>query len=517
MMSKKSLSYLMLILFVIAVAQSAVAEGNSGKTTKGSVALWGRFEAFVRNARPYSDPYRDISLNVSFTRPDGSTVKFWGFHDGADVWRIRFMPGQLGTWHYEAQFSDGALGIEGSFECETSGLPGMLTVDPDNPLWFGYSTGRPLLLRSLHVGDRFFADNWSDAKRTAFLDWAGKQGYNMLSVASHYLNRESEGRGEGWDTPDLWPPNPAEFGKLETILDDLSERRIMVFPFAGFFGRDSDFPRSAADQELYVRYVLARLGSYWNILLNVAGPEPNQGKKHFLSEDDVGRLGGLIKRLDVFGHPLSVHNATGDDPYKDSAWSTYGTLQGPKTVDRARLSSVLLGNHHPGKPLYAQETLWAGNKYHKELHSNTDLRKNVFVIQMSAAVLNFGDMEGNSSSGFSGSLELEQRNQDRHDIIKRVWDFFETVPFQTMKPRQDIVDQGYCLADPGREYLVYLESGGTVSVKVENGPYRVQWINAKDTNDLRFGGSTPNGTDLKAPEDGDDWLLRLRKRSRISR
>ena len=46
---------------------------------------------------------------------------------------------------------------------------------------------------------------WPQERRVAFFDWVEAQGYNMLSVASHYLNRESEGRGEGWDTPDLWP------------------------------------------------------------------------------------------------------------------------------------------------------------------------------------------------------------------------------------------------------------------------------------------------------------------------
>ena len=53
--------------------------------------------------------------------------------------------------------------------------------------------------------------------------------------------------------------------------------------------------------------------------------------------------------LIVFGHLLSVHNRTGDDAFKDSAYTSYGTLQGPKTLDRKKLSRVLLKNHHPGK------------------------------------------------------------------------------------------------------------------------------------------------------------------------
>src|SRR5688500_2204300 len=133
-----------------------------------------------------------------------------------------------------------------------AGLPGPLGKDRSNPIWFGFRDGRQLLVRSFHVGDRFFAANWDDPvredgeKRTAFLDWAQRHGYNMLSIASHYLNREVEGRGQGWDTPDLWPLDAAEYRKAEGVLDDLARRQILVYPFAGFFGRDSDFPRDPA-------------------------------------------------------------------------------------------------------------------------------------------------------------------------------------------------------------------------------------------------------------------------------
>jgi hypothetical protein len=92
-----------------------------------------------------------------------------------------------------------------------------------------------------------------------------------------------------------------------------------------------------------------------------------------------------------------------------------------------------------------------------------------------------------------------------------VWDYFETVPFYRMSPRQDVVTSGFCLAEEGREYLVYLPTGGAVSVKVEParpGGYAVKWVNARDTKDVRDGGVTAAGENLRAP-DGHDWLLRL--------
>lgn len=299
------------------------------KQPMSTVGQWERFEVSLTNMRSYQDPYRDVQLNVVFIKPGGSKVSFWGFYDGGRVWKIRFMPDILGHWQYSAAFSDGAPGISGNFWVVKSNVPGILIAEKSNPIWFS-SSEKHTLIRGFHIGDRFFASNWPDRKRKEFLDWINKQGYNFLTIASHYLNREEEGRGKGWETPKLWPLNAAEYQKMEKILDDIERRQIYVYPFAGFFGKNSNFPKESSDQELYVRYTIARIGSYWNLVFNVAGPEPNLKNTWMLSKD-VERLGRLIKGLDVFGHMLTVHNATGDDPYRDSDWTTFGTLQGPKT------------------------------------------------------------------------------------------------------------------------------------------------------------------------------------------
>ena len=128
---------------------------------------------------------------------------------------------------------------------------------------------------------------------------------------------------------------------------------------------------------------------------------------------------------------------------------------------------------------------------------------------MSAAAINYADMDGNSSTGFSGSMDLSDRNQANHDIVRKVWDFFETIGFYRMSPSHRTVDTGFCLADEGRRYLVYLDNGRTVNVSVRSGRYRVTWINARDTSDRRHAGTTNDGRNLSAPNTGDDWLLLL--------
>ncbi|MFH1718043.1 MAG: DUF5060 domain-containing protein [Planctomycetota bacterium] len=498
-------------VFLFFVVACLLRSGNCKVLTDISVGRWACFEASVRNAVGYPDPYADVTLSVTYRSPDGRDIEFWGFYDGGQTWKIRFMPDRIGTWKFDAAFSDGSEGISGTFQCVPSDIPGMICVDEANPTWFGYKGGKHVLIRSFHVGDRFFAENWPTDKREAFLDWFEIRGYNMLSVASHYLNRDAKSRGRGWKTPDLWPLNAVEYRKTEAILNELAARRIMVYPFAGFFGQSSGFPTDQAEQVRYIKYTLARLGPYWNILFNVAGPEPILKPDAFqnaMTAIDINRLGRKIKELDIFAHPISVHNPSGDDPFKNEDWLSFVTLQGFKGTNLPEISGALLRNHHKAKPLYAQEVFWPGNKYH-DIHSEVDIRKKAFVMIMSGAAINYADMNGDSSSGFSGSMDLAERIPVRHDIIGKVWDFFETIPFYRMSPSRQIVDSGFCLAEDGRFYLVYLAGGGAVDVDVKKGSYKVTWINAQNTSDRRHVATTNGGKNLSAPEDGDDWLLFL--------
>ena len=485
------------------------------------VKQWDRFELAVENDRHYRDAYRDVALTVTVTKPNGELQDFWGFYDGGSTWRFRYMPDQLGTWSYRGSFSDGSVRVSGEFECIESDIPGMIGAYGANPAWFGYRGGAATLLRSFHVGDRYFAANWPDSERAKFLDWAGTQGYDTLSIASFLLNRNSEGRGAGWQTPALWPLKPAEFQRLETMLDELARRRFVVFPFAGFFGRTSDFPLARGDQELFIRYVLARLGPYWNLLFNVAGPEPLLRPDDFkciMMWDDLERLGRMIKTLDPFEHAITVHNRTGDDLFRDEDWIDFGTIQGPKTTDQVKLGERHALNHHREKPMYSQETLWSGNKLHPD-YSDDDVRKNAFVMLMSAAAINFsdngppaGEGKGLSSDGFSGTLALDDRYQDRHDIVRRAWDFFETTSYWELTPRSDLVSHGWCLADEGKRYLVYLTESKPVDVLVgtaDGREYSVTWTDAVDAAKTTDGGTTSDGRRLTPPAGVGDCFVEI--------
>lgn len=478
------------------------------------IPRWGTFEASIENPKDYTDPFRSVELKLDFHAPDGRRIRFWGFYDGNRIWRFRCMPDQLGVWVFNAEFSDGSVATSGSFECVESDIPGLIHKDEENPFWFGYKGGRHVQIRSFHVGDKFFAANFPDAERDGFLDWLQAQKYNTLSIASHLGNRQSRGRGLGWETPSLWhhgEPDPNAYATMERILDVLARRRILVYQFAGFFGRAASWPAETRDQILYIKYTIARIGAYWNILFNVAGPEPILPVNPFMLKSEVDRLGYLIRKFDVFDHLLSVHNATGRNRYEYEDYLNYITLQGPKTIDRRQLAKELAQSHQMDKPLYAQETLWPGNSVGHPPYSLEDIRKNAIVLIMSGAAINFGDFNGESSSGFSGTLDQKDCRPERHGAIRAVWDFFEDVPFYRMLPDTTATDTGYCLAEKNVRYLCYLESGGPVRISIPAGSWYGTWIKAADPSIRKTTTITP-GASIVAPNDCDDWFLDIEKR-----
>ena len=82
-----------------------------------------------------------------------------------------------------------------------------------------------------------------------------------------------------------------------------------------------------------------------------------------------------------------------------------------------------------------------------------------------------------------------------------------------MVPRDDLSSTRYCLADPGREYLIYLPEGGVVSVDLSggDGTFDAEWFNPNGgtfhSGERAVGGGRRSFT---APFEGDAVLYLVR-------
>ena len=122
----------------------------------------------------YTNPYdaREITLQGTFTGPDGEGITVPGFWDARDAWRIRFTPDLEGAWHYALTLTDAngtSTPAEGAFTVTPSDLHGWLQpgnwVNPDySGHYFVYHDGTPFYGvghgDALNIlADRFDAEN----------------------------------------------------------------------------------------------------------------------------------------------------------------------------------------------------------------------------------------------------------------------------------------------------------------------------------------------------------------------
>jgi hypothetical protein len=94
-------------------------------------------------------------------------------------------------------------------------------------------------------------------------------------------------------------------------------------------------------------------------------------------------------------------------------------------------------------------------------------------------------------------------------------DFFTSFEWWKLDPHDELVDSGdFCLAEPGRLYVVYLPMAGKVTVKLEPGHYQATWFNARSGKSTTLPvANGPKWTSPAAPDSGD-WALLLKRTDR---
>jgi hypothetical protein len=104
---------------------------------------------------------------------------------------------------------------------------------------------------------------------------------------------------------------------------------------------------------------------------------------------------------------------------------------------------------------------------------------------------------------------LDPRWEPARQAMGHTRRYAERIDLAAMEPRGDLASSEYCLANPGKEYLVYLPDGGEVEVELTaaEGPLAVEWMHPVDGT-IAPGGMIAGGAPrlLTAPFAGDAVL-----------
>lgn len=296
----------------------------------GSVEQWGVFEASLAGPAE-GNPFTEVELSATFTQGD-RRVKVRGFYDGEGVYKVRFMPDRLGEWRYRTESNRAPLdGQCGAFECcaPSGGNHGPVRVA--ETFHFAYADGTPYR----PIGTTCYMWTQAEPARQAqTLATLRESPFNkvrmcVLPKRGHRPGADSPaaypflGRPEEWDFTRLVPAWFAGFERCVAGLGKLGIEAdvILHHPYDdGVLGIDRI---CGADDDRYVRYLVARLAAHRNVWWSLANEYDFIKTK---TESDWDRLFGIVQAEDPYRHLRSIHN--GEVLYNYTLpWVTHASLQ----------------------------------------------------------------------------------------------------------------------------------------------------------------------------------------------
>lgn len=323
---------------------------------------WGLYEVALPGPAD-GNPFTDVDLAATF-RHGAEQVDVRGFYDGEGIYRLRFMPDQVGDWSYVTHSNRPDLdGKTGAFTAvpPTGGNHGPVRVR--NTYHFGYADGTPYW----ELGTTCYA--WvhqSEALEQQTLATLSTAPFNKIRFCVfpkwYEYNRSEPIFYPYVGTPpnrwDFTRFNPAFFRHFEKRIADLEalgiQADIILFhPYdQGHWGFDR---MGAANDDRYLRYVVARFSAYRNVWWSMANEYDFVKTK---TEADWDRLFQIVQREDPYHHLRSVHN--GSMIYNNRLpWVTHSSIQnGSAVVDPG---AAELYREAFRKPVVYDEVKYEGN------------------------------------------------------------------------------------------------------------------------------------------------------------
>ncbi len=543
---------------MIAAVNTGLSAGASGGP---NVGLYRVFEVQIRNDKSYGNKFADVDLTVTYNSPSGKAVEFFGFFDGdgrgggnlveGNIWKLRFMPDELGNWKYTYQWSDGTPGGAGAFTCVSDGAgKGVLKAYKENPHWFAYNGTEPVWLKSYYeTGHGVIAQDFIWVVENVYGNFL-QHGYNHLQVnwllslccfRQYYLDGPE---------PETFDLTLYEEGKasstmklsvcymMERHLGFLNDHDVGVHMFLGFEGARNDGPAwdklSESEKDFYVRYVVSRIGPYANIAgWNFVWEVPGDRQQYELS------LMRLLEKYDVFEHLRTYEDEMPRDNEYNRPEYTFAAVEnhliaaGSKNLDRhywkepwTHHMAVIEG--YKGKPVYMSEgnALWRRYWYERTGATQDDLRRAAWACATGGASFNWNghlkeyELCAHGPTGLPFNDDNPFIESEKYiDIIAQVMN--NEVAFYRMTPQDELLRQQdamrvWVLAEQGRQYLVFASHGEPFGIILAAGDYNNNiWIDAKSGQKTKVSPVSVSGENndpvlFNPPNRDTDWVLILR-------
>jgi hypothetical protein len=312
---------------VAAASAPTLSAAAAAPASSGSIARWDAFELSL-NGPSSGNPFIDVTLAATFTLKNRSlTVE--GFYDGEGVYKVRFMPDDLGDWTWTTTSNQPALHAKsGTFQCVApdAGNHGLVSVR--DSFHFGYADGTPYV----ECGTTCYA--WAfqaESTQRQTIETLSRSPFNKLRMCifpKWYQHNRKEPSiypfPRNGDLNDYSSFTVAYFQHFDRLILDLRrigvQADLILFHPYDRWGYQS---MPAEVNERYLRYVIARFSAYRNVWWSLANEYDLLRAK---TNTDWDRYAQILGEYDVFDHLRSIHYCYHQYEY-GRGWCTHAGVQ----------------------------------------------------------------------------------------------------------------------------------------------------------------------------------------------
>jgi hypothetical protein len=428
---------------------------------------------------------------------------------------------------------------------------GPLRVHPTNPRYFTDGSGRAIYLTGSHTWDNL-QDSGAIGKpvkrfdTNAYLDlfqshhhnfirlWAWEGGVNQSYYEPLCYRRTGPGTAlDGKPKFDLKQFNEAYFKRLRERVDAARRRGIYVsvMLFQGWsiyshgygnpwplhpYNKGSNIneidgdpngdgegkevhslevPAVTALQEAYIRKVVDTLNDLDNVLYEITN------ETAIYSKGWQYHMVRYIKRCEATRRKQHPVGMTAFDSGREGSMAALRASPADWISPQDDGASGNFQNDPPaadGRKVMISDTdhLWGEGGDHHWVWKSFLRGYNPIYMDRLAAIT------GSSEGDIAGAESARRAMGNTRRLAERV-------NLAAMRPHDALASRRYCLADPGREYLIYLPDGGevTVDLSASSGALMLEWMHPV-TGAITQGGTTSGGArrSFTAPFSGDAVL-----------
>ena len=523
------LSSCALMAFFVLTACSLTARAADAASASIQVPRWQPHDFVFRSDAAPDKPFQ-VQFSAEATGPDGVKFTLPGFYDGDGTWKARLAPTTEGQWSLQTHSSQPGLDRRKvSFVCVANPSPnihGPLRVDPKNPRHFIFEDGSRYFLLGYECDWLWALDMKDPELKTAnrFLDKLAASGFNYL-ILNVYAHDTSWRKGKtseddfgpppmfAWEgsneKPDHSRFNLAYWQHYDRIIDALNRRGVIAHVMIKVYNKMVNWPaKESAEEDMYFRWLIARYAAYPNIHWDFSKEANNEkdldyktGRVRFLRENDPYRR--MITVHDdhaTYDHEKYNHCLDYRSDQQHSNW--HATLLEHRQQQVWPVVNVEFGYEHGLKGL--------SDKTYGVVQSPQEVCRRAWEVYMAG---------GYGVYYYTYTAWDVIRPDDTppgYAYFKHLRDFFQGTEYWRMEPADGLVSEGYCLAEPGRQYVVFLNNARPFSLKLEGiaAPLKAEWFHPFTGKYHATGTLTTGTARLEPPQDFGTGPVALRVGSR---